>query len=192
MALYKTKNGKVIKLSQSEIKKTIKEHYGWTDIEYKRQYNKFRNSYLNYKEFSKGEVKSVSELLYKEVKAKQRYGTEYKQSREMQAIREFSSASTQSFLNRSEKSDIQRKSKYLSKVEDQFNSLIFGNTKALEIYEKLKDNPVQLEKALSDFANKLHLVVDQKTKEINGQAIPISDQTYGSDMEIDFDIDSYL
>ena len=49
-----------------------------------------------------------------------------------------------------------------------------------------------MEQALSDYASKLHLEIEQQTNKIKGEAIPFSDQNYGSDVSIDFDIDSYL
>lgn len=190
--IYKYVNGQRVELTQTQVKNEIKEFYGWTDAEYKRQYNRFRNSYINYKTFTGGEIKSVSNLLYREVKSKKTYDRYYKPSREMQAIREFSSASTQSFTKRTKKSDIKRLKKYHDKVYTQFEQFINKNTGAMKIYDKLKDNPIQLEKALSDYADKLHTEIDEQTKEIKGQAIPFSDQNYYSDAEIDFDIENYL
>lgn len=192
MALYKTINGKVVQISPTEIKSQIKDFYGWSEAEYKRQYNKFRNRYLNYKSFTKRAPQSVSELLYKEMRAKQRYGREYKPSIEMETIRGFSSASTQSFAKRSTKSDIGRTKAISEKVSKQFGGLIENNSQAKEIAEKLKNDPVALDKALSDFADKLHAKMDEQTQEVKEQAIPFSNQNTGSDQSIDFDIDDYI
>ena len=70
--------------------------------------------------------------------------------------------------------------------------MIQKNKTAREISEKLSGDPLKREQALSDYANKLHLEIEQQTNKIKGEAIPFSDQNYGSDVSIDFDIDSYL
>ena len=188
--MYRTIKGKQVPITQTEVKQTIMDFYGWNEKQYKNQYNKFRNSYLNYSAFRGKKPESVSNLLYKEVKSKMRYGKEYRQSIEMQAIRQFSSASTRSFEKR--KSDEKRKKRYSEKVLEQFGGLIQNNNTAREITEKLSNDPVKMEQALSDYASKLHLEIEQQTNKIKGEAIPFSDQNYGSDVSIDFDIDSYL
>ena len=87
--MYRTIKGKQVPITQKEIKQTIMDFYGWSEKQYKNQYNKFRNSYLNYTSFRGKKPESVSNLLYKEVKSKIRYGKEYIQSIEMQKIRKY-------------------------------------------------------------------------------------------------------
>ena len=77
------------------------------------------------------------------------------------------------------------------KVKTRCGALIETNEKAKEIYNKIKD-PYKREKALSEYANKLHTKIDESEKVIESEAIPFSSQVYGSDTTIDFDIDAYL
>ena len=94
MAIVDIKSGKT--LSAREIKAEIMRVKGWTTEEYQREYDKLRNRTRNYERITgrpSGSIR-VNELLYTQAKSQQRYGTNYRPSRQMQAIQATPSTGT--------------------------------------------------------------------------------------------------
>ena len=83
-----------------------------------------------------------------------------------------------------------RASTYEDATYKQFKGLVESNKQAKAIYDTIKD-PVMREKALSDYANKLHAKINEQDEVVESEAIPFG-ETYGSDEQIDFDIEDYL
>ena len=99
MALYKIRNGQRIKLTNREIKAYIMKQNNWDASQYKKQYDIFKNklrAFEAYEQYYGKDIKksSASELMYKEAKAKQHYGSEYKPSLTLQRIKSFTSVSS--------------------------------------------------------------------------------------------------
>lgn len=197
MALYRTKRtpeGLVkIKLKSNEVKRYIMRANNWTEEQYNKNYDIFKNKLRAYESFADKKKQSPVEVLYKEARAKVREGDEYKPSLEMQRIRKFTSVSSGQAGQKALQSERYKQARgemYASFTDIRFKGFIDSNAKAQEINNTIKD-PVKREKALADYANKIHAKIDEQKKNANGEAIP-SGEAYGSDLEVDFDISEYL
>lgn len=195
---YKYVGGKRVVMTNREVKAYIMKQNGWTSTQYKKQYDIFKNklrSYENYERASGRQVTTQSpvEVLFKEAKAKARDGVNYTPSIKMQRIRSFTSVSSGKAGQRALQGRLYRQrraSTYEDATYKQFKGLIQSNKQAQAIYNTIKD-PVMREKALSDFANKLHAKINEQDEVVESEAIPFG-ETYGSDEQIDFDIEDYL
>lgn len=197
MAIYRMKQGQKVKVSAHEVKQTIMKANNWTAQEYRKKYDIFKNKLRAYESFEGKKPESPVEVLYKQAQAKIRQGAKYKPSLKMQRIQGFTSVSitkgrqlatantpqAQAYRQR-------RGQAYSDYTYKQFKGLIKNNSKAKEIYDNVKD-PVQRERALTDYANTLKLSIKQREDEEEAEAIPFG-ETYGSDTAIDFDYSDYL
>lgn len=193
MAIYRKIKGETVKVKPSEVKATIMKANNWTADQYKKQYDIFKNKLRAFEAFEgTGQRQSAVELLYKQARAKIREGAEYQPSIKMQRINAFTSVSSgkASKLLENEMYKSRREATYSSATYKQFEGLIAKNAKAKEIYDNIKD-PVQREKALTDYANKLHAKIDEEDKVSENEAIP-SGLTFGSKDEFEFDYSEYM
>lgn len=198
----KNKQGQTvkIKMTPSQIKAEIMKINKWTPEQYKKQYDIFKNKLRSYEAFERAsgvnvETQSARDLLYKEAKAKKRFGNNYQPSIKMQRIREFTSISSGKALEKalqSKKYTTAREMTYSAKSYKQFEGLINSNPKAKEIWNNVTD-PVKREQALVDLANKINAKIDEQTKAMkeSGEAIP-SGEVFGSSDVIEFDISAYM
>ena len=195
---YKYVNGQRVTMTNREVKAYIMKVNGWTTEQYNKQYDIIRNkvrAYEAYERNSGREVKSqsVQGLLFKEAKAKKRMGSDYQPSIKMQRIRSFTSVSSgkagQKALTGTRYR--QRRAKtYEDATYKQFKGLIENNSQAKAIYDAI-DDPVKREQAMTDYANKLGAKINEQDEVVESEAIPFG-ETYGSDEQIDFDIEDYL
>lgn len=191
MAIYKVVKGRKVELTATEIKSKIKQWQGWTDKQYKSQYNIIRNKLRNYEKFvreSGGQIESqnVQQFLYFE--SQRAKSPNYTPSIKMRTIQSFSARSTTARTGRRAK---ERATKiFASGVNSRFAGLINANPMAREIAEKVT-NPVARDRALAEFANKLHLKMKQSGEAESKSAIPYG-QKIGSTEAIDFDYSAYL
>lgn len=191
--IYKMQNGVKVPMNNREVKQYIMRQNNWTAEEYDKNYDILRNKLRNYENYQRQQgvqvnAQSVQELLLKEARAKQRHGTSYKPSIKMKQIQSFSSRSSgkRSYGKRA----IQRiEQTYDDATYNQFKGLIEANPQAKKIYESIK-NPVKRERALTAYANKLHLSMNEQDEYIANQAIPFG-EVYGSDISIDFRVEDY-
>lgn len=198
----KNKQGQSIKvkMTPSQVKAEIMRINKWTPEQYKKNYDIFKNKLRSFEAFerSKGasvKAQSARDLLYKEARAKQRFGTAYQPSIKMQRIREFTSISSGKALEKalqSTKYTTAREMKYSIKTYEQFEGLIRSNTKAQEIWNNIKD-PVKREKALTEYANAINAKIDAQTEAMkqSGEAIP-SGEVFGSSDTLEFDYSAYM
>lgn len=204
---YKYSNGKKVTLTSSEVKQYIMRANNWTAEQYRKQYDIFKNklrAYESYKQAQGASEKpqSVVGVLFKEAKAKRQYGASYKPSQKMQQIRSFSAYSiTKGRQLTTQQSYLARESaKYKGYVESRFGDFMEQNKGAEQIKQAFEAhaletgtpiNYVEMENALSDYADKIHAKVDEQDKVQDNEAIQYG-ETYGSDIEVDFDISDYL
>lgn len=211
--IYKVVKGVKTKVSASEVKQTIMKANNWTSEQYRKQYDLFKNKLRAFESYEEGHGKAVKpqspvEVLYKQAKAKIREGADYKPSIAMQRIQSFSAVSitkgrsyykkdkdkvdTREAKKRAKRKvyDTQRTSTYYGATYRRFEGLIKKNEGALRIFLEI-DDPVKLEEALVDYANKMHINVDNLNK-LTSWAIPFSGESYGSTEEIAFDLTPYL
>ena len=204
---YKYSNGKKVILTSSEVKQYIMRANNWTAEQYRKQYDIFKNKLRAYESYKQAQgatekPQSVVSVLFKEAKAKRQYGKDYIPSQKMQQIRSFSAYSItkgrqlttqQNYLTR-------QRSKYKSYVDTRFGDFIKKNKGAEQIVQAFEEhaketglpiNYVEMERALSDYANNVNAKIDEQDKVQDNEAIQYG-ETYGSDIEIDFDISSYL
>lgn len=194
---YKFVGGNRVKMTNREVKAYIMKQNRWTSEQYNKQYDILRNklrSYEAYEKASGASVKqqSVQSLLFKEAKARQRMGKEYSPSIKMQRIRSFTSVSSGRAGQRALQGQLymqRRATTFEDATYKQFKGLVESNKQAELIYKSIKD-PVKREKALTDFANKMHAKINEQDEVVESEAIPFG-ETYGSDEAIDFDIDAY-
>lgn len=187
-------------MTPSQVKAEIMKINNWTPEQYKKNYDIFKNKLRSFEAFErKGganvQTQSARDLLYKEAKAKQRHGANYQQSIKMSRIRSFTSISSGKALEKalaSPKYTTAREMQYSEKTYQQFEGLIKSNPKAKEIWNNVKD-PVMREKALTDFANKIHAKLDEQDRAIANDEIPIGQgEMFGSSDTFDFDYSAYM
>lgn len=207
---YRWQNGKQRVLSSREVKQYIMRANNWTADQYQKQYDIFKNKLRAYESFKEEQGapvdrQSVVSILFKEAKAKKQYGSSYKPSRQMQQIRSFSAYSITKGRAKAKQADYQaqQQAKYARYVSSRFgeeDGFIKSNKGAQKIVERFKEeaqrtgqpvNYVRMEEALSAYANKVHAKMDENGTVKENEAVP-SSETYGSDDQVDFDIDAYL
>lgn len=93
MAIISPKTGKT--LTSSQIKASIKSVTGWSDREYKKQYDLIRNKLRNYQKITGNLAgETPQEFLYKTTHTRARYGKNYVPSGIVAAVEATTSAST--------------------------------------------------------------------------------------------------
>lgn len=196
MAIYDAK-GKPI--SSKKIKQTIMKAHGWNSTEYRKHYDIFKNKLRAYEEYKRVSGHSVSvqspvEVLYKQAKTilkAQRAGEVYKPSLAMRQIEAFTSVS----MGKAGKKLAQSK-KYQTKVNLRMSAYVANrfagmiDAYGLQDYIDQIQDPFKLEKALTEYANKLHAMGTRDKAKGDGEAIPLG-ETEGSDPEVDFDFSMY-
>ena len=204
---YKYVRGEKTKMTSREVKQFIMKQNNWTADEYQKKYDIFKNKLRAYESFKRAqgvkvEQQSVVSVLFKEAKAKQVYKGDYTPSRKMQQIQSFSAVSiTKGRQYATKKKYSQRvNEKYGAYLEERFEGFIQSNKGAGRIVQafmedaKAKGEPVnyvKLEKALSDYANKVKAKITEDEKVKENEAIA-SGETIGSPQEVDFDYNDYL
>lgn len=195
---YKYQNGQRVKMTNREVKSYIMKVNGWTTEQYNKQYDILRNKVRSYEAYERAsgrttQTQSVQSLLFKEAKAKKRMGAEYTPSIKMQRIKSFTSVSSGKAGQKAltGKRYRQKRAKtYEDATYKQFQGLINSNPQAKRIYESISD-PVKREQAMTAYANQLGAKINEQDEVNENEAIPFG-ETFGSNDEIDFDIDSYL
>lgn len=197
MAIY-TESGK--KVSSRKMKAAIMAAHGWTEEQYRKQYDIFKNKLRAYESYrgarlglSEEELKKTRQspqvLLYRQAKAMKREGSEYQPSIAMQRILAFSAVS----ITKGRKLAYDLESSYSKRrgeifktaTEAAFAGFIAAVPKAQEIMETIED-PVRREEALKALADYVH--AKQKP---NGQFE--EGEVYGSDDAAEgFDISEWL
>ena len=201
----KNKSGALVRISPREVKQFIMSAHGWTAEEYTKKRDIFKNKLRAYESFQRAQGKKVKqqnvvELLYKQAKAMKRYGSKYTPSQEIKRIESFSAVS----ITKGRKQAMRQgkafnaiNTKQLAYVSDRFEKLVNTNDGAKRIveafYKKAEEdgkpvNATMLEEALADYANAMHVRIDSQGE---GETIP-SGETYGSDIDTDFDVSAYL
>lgn len=201
----KNKSGALVRVSPREVKKFIMSANGWTAEEYTKKRDIFKNKLRAYESFQRAQGKKVKqqnvvELLYKQAKAMKRYGAKYKPSQEIMRIESFSAVS----ITKGRKQAMRQgkafnaiNTKQLAYVSNRFEKLVNTNDGAKRIVEVFyKDaeedgkpvNATMLEEALTGYANAMHARIDSQGED---ETIP-SGETYGSDIDTDFDVSAYL
>lgn len=195
--IYKIVDGEQVALKASEVKNFIMKVNNWNADQYQKEYDLFKNKLRtleNFEDVPKAERESPVELLYKQAKAKKRYGSDYQPSIKLQRILSTSAYSSspkrqkQLLKNQSYLEKLQKR--YRESTNKAFKGLLEKNPVAKEIDEKIKD-PVQREKALIDLADKLHARIDEVGIINDLGGIPFG-ESVGSSDGIDFDLTPYL
>lgn len=175
MAIYKKVDGEDIKLKPKEIKTEIMRVNKWTAEEYQKHYDIFKNKLRNFEAFERAHGKDVKvqspvEILYKQAMSKLRQKDAYKPSLQMQKIMSFTSQSISKSkkMEQAYKQNVRTKAmlnqadKYENYSLRQFAGLIASNETARKL-ASIKD-PVIRDKALSEFANQMHVKFDEEEK----------------------------
>ena len=205
-------------LTSREVKAFIMKQNNWTKEDYQKQYDIFKNklrAYESYKQAQGAKVtkQSVTEVLYKEARAMQLYGPSYKPNQKMQQIKGFSAYSITKGRQLAKQVRYQERQskKYGAYIKTRFGEydpkdktkntgLIGANEgarniiKAFEEDARLKGqsiNYAKMEDALTDYANKIGSKINDNDEVTTPNNLP-NGEVYGSDEQIDFDIDAYL
>lgn len=191
MATY---NGSGKKVTARQKKAAIMAANDWTEEQYRKQYDIFKNklrAYENYRRAHGAEVETQSpqEVLYRAAKAKKREGSEYKPSLEMQRIQAFSAVSITKGKRLAEDLESEysrRRGKTFAATTSQaFAGFIREVDKAQEIVDTIED-PVKQEEALKALAEHVH-AKQRPSGEVFGGEV------YGSDDAAeDFDYSEWL
>lgn len=191
MATYRG-NGK--RVSSRTMKKVIMTANGWTEEQYRKQYDLFKNKLRAYESFREAhgaevEPQSPQQLLYRQAKAKLREGSEYSPSIEMQRIQAFSAVSITKGRKLAQDLEssysMRRAATFEQATSKQFAGMIASVPKAQEIVDTIED-PVMQEEALKALAAHIHAKQTPSGEVFAGEY-------YGSgDAGEDFDFDEYL
>lgn len=182
-----------VPLKSGEAKRTIMQANRWTEEQYRKQYDLFKNKLRAYESFKRAhgvdvQTQSPQELLYKQARAKLREGAEYEPSEKMQQIERFSAVSITK--GRKLAADLEsayskrRAAEYEEYVSSRFEGLVNANAKAAEIAANI-DDPVRREQALAAYAD---FIKEQR----KAGAIPESGEAVGSGDAVEFDYSDYL
>lgn len=195
--IYKIVDGEQVALKASEVKNFIMKVNNWNADQYQKEYDIFKNKLRTLEYFEgvpKAERESPVELLYKQAKAKKRYGSDYQSSIKLQRILSTSAYSSspkrqkQLLKNQSYVERLQKR--YRESTNKAFKGLLEKNPVAKEIDEKIKD-PVQREKALINLSNALRARINEQGIVTDLGGIPFG-ESFGSSDAIDFDLTPYL
>ena len=195
--IYKIVDGEQVALKASEIKNFIMKINNWNAAQYQKEYDIFKNKLRTLENFEgvpKAERESPVELLYKQAKAKKRYGSDYQPSLKFQRIISTSAYSSSPKRQRR----LLKNHRYVEKLQKRyeettfkaFKGLIEKNPTAKEIVDKIKD-PVQREKALIDLSDALRARINEQGVVTDLGGIPFG-ETFGSPDAIEFDLTPYL
>ena len=108
------------------------------------------------------------------------YGARYTPSQEIERLRGFTSVSTGSFKAASVSSKLEQSQR--TYVEARFAGLMTANSAAHEIYERLRNEPAKAEKALAEFASRIHAKPSGEGAIPSGYAIGSTDENSGFDL----------
>ena len=111
------------------------------------------------------------------------YGARYTPSQEIERLRSFTSVSTGSFKAASVSQKLEQSQR--TYVEARFAGLMSANSAAHAIYERLKNEPAKAEKALAEFASKIHATPSGVGAIPSGYAIGSTDEDSGFDLAND-------
>lgn len=172
-------------LTASEVKSFIMQQRGWTSQEYQKEYDKLRNRVRNLESYQRAQgvsvpKQNVSAILYREAKAMKTYGARYTPSQEIERLRSFTSVSTGRFKAADVSARLTQSQK--AYVEARFAGLMSANSAAHAIYERLKDEPAKAEKALAEFASRIHAKPSGEGAIPSGYAIGSTDEDSGFDL----------
>lgn len=191
MATY---SGSGNKVTARQKKAAIMAANNWTEDQYRKQYDIFKNKLRAYESFRRAhgaevETQSPQEVLYRAAKAKKREGSEYKPSLEMQRIQAFSAVSITKGRKLAEdlESEYSRRrgQTFAATTSQAFAGFIREVDKAQEIVETIED-PVKQEEALKALAEHVH-AKQRPSGEVFGGEV------YGSDDAAeDFDYSEWL
>ena len=175
-------------LTASEVKSFIMQQRGWTSQEYQKEYDKLRNRVRNLESYQRAQgvsvpKQNVSAILYREAKAMKTYGARYTPSQEIERLRSFTSVSTGRFKASVVSERLTQSQK--TYVEARFAGLMSANSAAHEIYERLRNEPAKAEKALTEFANRIHAKPSGVGAIPSGYAIGSTDEDSGFDLAND-------
>lgn len=195
--IYKIVDGEQVALKASEVKNFIMKVNNWNADQYQKEYDLFKNKLRTLENFEgvpKAERESPVELLYKQAKAKKRYGSDYQPSLKFQRIISTSAYSSSPKRQR----QLLKNQRYLEKLQKRyeettfkaFKGLIEKNPTAKEIVDKIKD-PVQREKALIDLSEALRARINEQGFVTDLGGIPFG-ENFGSPDAIEFDLTPYL
>lgn len=198
--IYKVAKGEQVKVSPSDVKKTIMDANGWTESEYRKNYDLFKNKLRAYEALMQSQGQKVAkqspvEVLYKEAQTKRKMvkkGKKYVPSAKMKIIRKMPAMSiTQGKKATRRTSYVERRKADIGKITDAaFQNLIENNPKAAEIAAAI-DDPIRRAQALADYADEIHAAIETQKEQIENSAIPFG-ETFGSDVELDFDYSVYI
>lgn len=207
MAIYR--NGK--KLTARQLRSVIMQANNWTEEQYRKQYDIFKNKLRFYesvqasrgvKDYLEGgsrSKQSPQELLYKIARAKLRFGEDYEPSQEIKQIESVTAHSITKGARIAKAASSKAYKSAVSKIVNiRFSGFTEFYTKAQEILERISD-PVKQEAALVAFAEYLHATYPRSGKDKGapkkGEGGIAYGETFGSDdkdLGGEFDIEEWL
>lgn len=170
-------------LSFRQVKQRIKELNKWTEARYQKELILIRRGLTR---MGERHIKA-QEFLFREVKAKARYKSDYKPTQYTKQVRLLGRIKGHQ-IRGGKRSVVKTKTLVrmynLDYINRRFGALIRANKGAQRIYKEYYDNVYLLEQKLTEYANLLHAKIDEQDRVISAQAIPFSSEQYGSEVEI--------
>ena len=192
--IYKVKAGQQIKVSASEIKKTIMKVNRWSAKTYNKKRYLFKNKLRTYEAFTKSKTaQSPVELLYKQALAKKREGRNYHPSLKMKRIMKLTAYGNKGRISYGlarPKKALELNEAFSRATRAKFGNFIAANPGAQKIWDEVTD-PVKREQALADYADAVHAKMAADEKIVAGSAIPFGDVAGTPDV-VDFDLTPYM
>ena len=200
------KKNVVKSISAKDKKDYIMKENNWTESQYNKQRYIFKNKLRAYQEINKVPLAKRTQgpvaIMYNEAKARARARsakTTYRESFEMRKIKATTAygnikkvksviAKQATIGPKKSKSGSAMRSRLGGIVYGAFKGLIEKNPGAQKIYDALKDEPLSLEAALSDYANRLHIFLAPKAGELFRE---VKTPMGTTDQELEFDLTPY-
>lgn len=195
--------GKIVRkqISPQEVKKTIMQANKWTDEQYRKNVDIFKNRLRSYEAYERGyglavEPQSPVTLLYKQAKAKQRAareGREYKPSAKMARIQSFSAYS----ITKGKKvyggtaktaAKVKADARLMADTRDKMANFIAAHpVESAKIASLYADNPAKYAKAMAYYAEKVHAKRDEEGRATGEEPIAYGERQGSPDTPFDFE-----
>ena len=191
-----------VKVSRSEVKKTIMKANRWTEDQYRKQVDIFKNRLRAYEAYNEARGRKVTKqspvtILYAQAKAKQRHKSSYTPSAEFRKIQSFSAYSITKgrkvAKERGTKAARRQDAAILQSIGDRMGNFLVAHADDVnKIRERYGDNPALYEKALGAYAEQVHAKTGDDGTVSEDDGVPIAwGEAAGSPDSVEFDFEGF-
>lgn len=203
---YKTviKGGERVRVQvpRSEVKQSIMKANRWTEEQYRKQVDIFKNRLRAYEAYNEARGRKVTKqspvtILYAQAKAKQRHKGSYTPSSEFRKIQSFSAYSITKgravAKERGTRASRRQDAAILQSIGDRMGNFLVAHAEDVnKIRDRYGDNPALYEKALGAYAEQVHAKTDEAGNVSEDDGVPIAwGEVAGSPDSVEFDFEAF-